>query len=98
MQLEFVVGQHEKDQVVFRFDKFWGNLSVTVDGRPAVRDLRMFSVKLTKTYRIMVGDPEVHEVRIERTAPSFLQVAALSLCGPTSTTSSPRKVSPKAFS
>ncbi len=40
---------------MFRFNKFWGNLAITVDGRPVVRDCRMFSVKLTKTYRFTVG-------------------------------------------
>jgi len=66
VQLIFEVGQHELHQVVFRFDKFWGTLSVTVDGRPVKRDLRMFSVTLTKTYHFKVGDREVHDVRIEK--------------------------------
>jgi len=52
--------------VVFRFDTFWGNLSITVDGRPVVQDLRLFSVELMKTYRFSVGAEELHEVRIEK--------------------------------
>ena len=44
MQLEFEVGQQEKHRVHFSFNKFWGNLAVTVDGSPVVRDLRTFSV------------------------------------------------------
>ena len=40
MVLAFMVGQRERHRVVFRFDKFWGNLSITVDGRPVVRDFR----------------------------------------------------------
>lgn len=66
MELALDVGHQEKHRVVFRFDKFWGNLSITVDGSPVVRDLRMFSVKLTKTYQFAVGTFELHRVRIEK--------------------------------
>ena len=66
VELAFEVGQHEQHQVMFSFNKFWGNLSITVDGEPAVRDLRMFSLKLRKTYRLSVGSHEVHDVRIEK--------------------------------
>lgn len=66
LELAFHVGQREQHRVVFRFNKFWGNLSITVDGDPVVRDLRMFSVKLMKTYRFSVGAAEVHDVRIEK--------------------------------
>ena len=66
MQLEFEVGQAEKHRVVFSFNKFWGNLAITVDGSPVVRDLRTFSVSLTKTYELTIGDRETHEVRIEK--------------------------------
>lgn len=66
MRLEFDVGHQEKHGVVFSFNKFWGNLSITVDGSPAVRDLRTFSVSLTKTSRLTIGDQEIHKVRIEK--------------------------------
>jgi hypothetical protein len=66
MQLTFGVGHREQHAVVFSFDKFWGTLSVRVDGSPVVRDLRMFSVHLTKSYRFTVGAAEVHDVRIEK--------------------------------
>ncbi|WP_197680488.1 hypothetical protein [Microlunatus sagamiharensis] len=65
-RLAFPVGSAETHEVVFSFDKFWGNLSVTVDGVPAVRDLRTVSVSLTKTYCFSVGVHERHEVRIEK--------------------------------
>ena len=64
--LEFQVGTAEKHHVVFSFNKFWGNLAITVDGVPSVRDLRTVSVNLTKTYNLTVGVREVHEVRIEK--------------------------------
>ena len=66
MELAFNLGREEQHRVVFRFNKFWGNLSITVDDSPVVRDLRMVSVKLTKTYRFSVGTAELHEVRIEK--------------------------------
>lgn len=66
VQLACGLGQHERHQVEFWFDKFWGDLSITVDGKPVVRDLRLLSVKLTKTYDLTVGDREVHDVRIEK--------------------------------
>ncbi len=67
--LAFEVGETERHQVVFRFNPFWGNLSVRVDGRTVVRDLRLFSFHLTKTYPLQVGRSEVHAVVIEKTRP-----------------------------
>jgi hypothetical protein len=72
MRLAFEVGHQEKHSVVFTFDKFWGGLSVKVDGVPVVRDLRMFSVDLTKSYRFTVGTSEIHDVHIEKDRSRFL--------------------------
>ena len=72
VRLTFEVGQREKHSVVFSFDKFWGSLSVRVDGRTVVRDLRTFSLDLTKTYSLTVGAEETHEVRIEKHRARFL--------------------------
>lgn len=66
LRLAFTVGRSEEHAVVFTFDKFWGTLSVTVDGRSVVRDLRTLSVSLTKTYAFDVGLDEVHHVRIDK--------------------------------
>jgi hypothetical protein len=71
-ELGFEVGHGERHLVIFRYNKFWGNLAVTVDGRAAVRDVRLFSVKLTKTYRFRVGSAEVHDVRIEKDRKTLL--------------------------
>lgn len=65
-RLAFRVGTAETHDVVFSFDKFWGNLAITVDSVPAVRDLRTVSVSLTKIYCLSVGVRERHEVRIEK--------------------------------
>lgn len=69
---KFSAGPEGAHPVVFRFNKFWGNLSITVHGRPVVRDLRMFSVKLTKTYTFPVGDTDQHVVRIDKDRAVFL--------------------------
>ena len=66
MELAFDVGREEAHHVMFRFNKFWGGLSISVDGRPMVRTLRMFSVNTTKTYRFSVGVAEVHQVQIDK--------------------------------
>jgi hypothetical protein len=72
VQLGFNIGEKEKHEVTFRFNKFWGNLSITVDDRVVVRDFRLFSLSRTKAYRVTVGDTEEHAVRIEKTRPAAL--------------------------
>ena len=69
MQLAFVVGHGEAHQVIFRFNKFCGNLSLAVDGEPVVRKLPVFHTKLTSTYQIVVDG---HDVRIEKKHALFL--------------------------
>lgn len=66
MELEFEVGHREKHHVAFSFNKFWGNLAISVDGSPVVRDLRVYSITLTKSYSFRVGANEAHDVRIEK--------------------------------
>ena len=66
LRLAFPVGHPETHAVVFSYDRFWGTLSVTVDGRSVVRALRTLSVSLTKTYAFDVGVDEVHHVRIDK--------------------------------
>ncbi|HEX4057742.1 MAG TPA: hypothetical protein VHX87_05440 [Galbitalea sp.] len=65
--LSFDVGNHEKHRVEMRFDQMWGSLSISVDGQPVKRDLRMFSVSLVKTYELTVGQDEKHDIRIDKT-------------------------------
>jgi hypothetical protein len=64
--MTFEVGVTERHQVTFSFNKFWGNLSITVDGTPVVRTLRLASVGLVKRYDFVVGTNEQHHVRIEK--------------------------------
>ena len=67
-----MVGVNEKHQVDFSFDQFVGNLEIRVDGQPAIKDLRMFSLSLTKRYEFIVGVNERHQVAIEKKRKLFL--------------------------
>jgi hypothetical protein len=66
MELGFDVGSAEKHRVVFRFNKFWGTVNLDVDDEPVVREIRIFSINLTKKYVVSVGTAERHEIRIEK--------------------------------
>jgi len=72
MQFSFMVGVHEKHRVDFSFDQFVGNLNILVDGQSAVKNFRMFSLKLTKRYEFTVGVEERHNVVIEKKRKLFL--------------------------
>ncbi|AGZ41561.1 hypothetical protein AFR_16395 [Actinoplanes friuliensis DSM 7358] len=64
--MTFDVGVNERHQVVFSFDKFWGALSIKVDGVNVVRTVRLASVDRVKAYDFVVGTQEQHHVRIEK--------------------------------
>jgi hypothetical protein len=64
--MSFEVGDTERHQVLFSFNKFWGNLSITVDGADVVRTVRLASLDLVKRYDFVVGTIEQHHVRIEK--------------------------------
>jgi len=66
VRMTFDVGVTERHQVVFSFNKFWGNLSVTVDNTNVVRTIQLASLDLVKRYDFVVGANEQHQVRIEK--------------------------------
>lgn len=66
MQLNFDVGTAERHEVVFRLNKFWGTVNIDVDHELALRDVSIFSIRLTKKYFVSVGAAERHEIRIEK--------------------------------
>jgi hypothetical protein len=66
MQMNFEVGVTERHQVRFSFNKFWGNLRITVDDVDVVRTVRLASIDLVKRYDFVVGTNEQHQVRIEK--------------------------------
>jgi hypothetical protein len=72
MQFSFTVGTSEQHRVDFSFDQFVGNLEIKVDGQPALKDFRMFSLSLTKRYEFDVGVDEKHHILIEHKRKLFL--------------------------
>jgi hypothetical protein len=72
VQLSFEVGQSERHRVDFAFDKFWGRLTIAVDGNSVVDQVRLFSVSLVKSYEFTVGDLEKHAVRIDKHRMAYL--------------------------
>ena len=52
----------------FTLQDFWGNIKISVNGKTIIKDIRMFSVDLVKSYEFKVGEKEIHNIRIEKTA------------------------------
>jgi hypothetical protein len=67
LDFEFEVGESERHNVAFQFDQLWGPLKISVDGKPVIRKLGMFSLRRTSGYEFSVGSSELHQVRIEKT-------------------------------
>ncbi|MFK0073159.1 hypothetical protein [Arthrobacter woluwensis] len=66
MIMSFTVGNQERHTVTFDFDKFWGRLTITVDGQSVVDTVRVLSFSLVKTWEFPVGVHERHWVRIDK--------------------------------
>ncbi len=64
--MSFEVGVSERHTVVFSFDKFWGGLSITVDGVNVVKTVQFLSFDLVQTWDFVVGVQERHAVHIEK--------------------------------
>ena len=66
MVMTFEVGETEKHTVMFSFDKFWGGLTIAVDGNSVVSTTQMFGVNLVSSWQFPVGTTEVHHVQIDK--------------------------------
>jgi len=64
LEFSFDVGESERHTVHFYFDQWSGFLTISVDGKRVIRDWRLISFGLTKSYRFSVGDTERHDVVI----------------------------------
>ncbi|WP_420843180.1 hypothetical protein [Cryptosporangium phraense] len=64
--MTFEVGQTERHQVTFSFNRFWGGLSIKVDGVSIVKTVSFASVGLVRHWDFVVGQHEQHQVRIEK--------------------------------
>ena len=74
MKFTVEIGENEKQVIFFRFNKFWGNLKISVNGKTILKDVRMFSVNLVKQYEFKVGQTEIHNIRIEKIRPLIFAV------------------------
>ena len=72
MFFSFEVGEQEKHVVSLNFNQMVGLLSISVDNREVISELRMLSLSLVKTYDFVVGVNERHAVRIEKKRKLFL--------------------------
>jgi len=72
MKFTVKIGENEKQEIFFSFNKFWGNLKISVNGKTIIRDIRIFSVDLVKPYEFKVGEKEIHNIRIEKIRPLLL--------------------------
>ncbi|KAB2373232.1 hypothetical protein F9B16_28965 [Actinomadura montaniterrae] len=62
----FDVATAEIHRVAFSFDKWSGQLVITVDGIPVTQELHLFSLSLTKRWAFDLGVQERHSVVIEK--------------------------------
>jgi hypothetical protein len=72
MQFSFEVGEYEKHVVSLDFNQMIGNLSISVDNHEVIKEFRMLSLSLVKTYEFVVGVNERHAVKIEKRRKLFL--------------------------
>ena len=64
--MTFEVGDTEKHTVMFSFDKFWGGLTITVDGNSVVSTTQMLCINLVSSWQFLVGENEQHHVQIDK--------------------------------
>jgi hypothetical protein len=72
MQFSFEVGEHEKHVVSLDYNQMIGQLSIAVDNREVINELRVFSLSLVRKYEFFVGTSERHAVRIEKERKLFM--------------------------
>lgn len=72
MYFSFEVGIQEKHFVVVDYNQMVGLMSILVDNRQVVSELRMFSLSLVKSYDFIVGVNERHAVRVEKERKLFM--------------------------
>lgn len=63
------IGTNEKQIIFFSFNKFWGNIKISVNNKTIIRDIIMFSTSLVKPYEFKVGEKEIHNIIIEKIRP-----------------------------
>ena len=72
LEFQFEVGEEERHEVGFRFNRSLGPLRISVDDQPVVRKFKIFSGSTTERYELSVGEVERHDVVIEKHRQGFL--------------------------
>ncbi len=72
LNFDFKVGEIEIHEVEFYFNQFWGNLYIKLDGNIMIKTIRLFSFKLSKSYRFDVGEKEKYSIKLEIVRKLFL--------------------------
>ncbi len=72
LEFQFEVGEQERHEVGFRFNRSLGPLTISVDDVPVIKKFKVFSASTTERYELSVGETERHEVVIEKTRQGFL--------------------------
>ena len=67
LKFNFLVGETEIHEIEFKFNQFWGNTYIMVDGEKIKRNLLFISLSLTKIYEFNVGINEEYHIKIELT-------------------------------
>lgn len=80
MQLRFDVGDQERHEVTFSFNKTTGWLVIKVDDVPIKKRLIMWSMSLTRRYDFIVGTQERHVVTIEKKRERVASFARPQVC------------------
>jgi hypothetical protein len=71
MKFTVEIGNEEKQVINYSFNKFWGNVKITVNGKKVKDDFRLYSLDLVKTYEFIVGLNERHDIKIQKIRPLF---------------------------
>jgi hypothetical protein len=66
LEFQFGVGEDERHEVGFRFNRTWGPLMISVDDQPVVKKFEMFRWSTTERFELTVGETERHDVVIEK--------------------------------
>ena len=68
MIMKFMVGETEKHEIKFTFNKMWGTAKIFCDDKKVMGKLKLFMGQVTN-YKVTIGNDEKHEIRIEQKRP-----------------------------
>lgn len=72
LEFHFEVGDAERHEVGFHFNRTWGPLRISVDDQPVIKKFRIFWPSRTERFELTVGQSEHHDVVIEKRRSRFM--------------------------